>query len=127
MPTAPSTECGGSGSAITAGRYGRKMPDFLAADGFAIRAEVIDVIDADAGQDRAIGIHHVHRVEPSTEADLEDQRFQVGPGKSMQRCERAELEIGQRHAVARLPRPPRSPAQSASSLASAPAMRTRSL
>src|SRR5687767_5885528 len=52
-----------------------KNPRLLASDGFAVGSEVVDVVDIDARQQRAVGIEHVHRVESSAEADFEDRRF----------------------------------------------------
>src|SRR5205085_7417891 len=54
---------------------GTKDAGLLAPDRLAIRAEVIDVIDAYARQHSAVRIDDVHRIEPPAEADLEHRRL----------------------------------------------------
>ena len=50
---------------------GAEDAGFLAPDRLAIRPEIIDMVDADAGQHGAIGIDDVHRVEPPAQAHFE--------------------------------------------------------
>jgi hypothetical protein len=73
----------------------------LAADRFAVRTEVIDVVDAHAGQYRDVGIDDVHRIEAPAQPDLEDQHLERRFGERVQRAQGAVLEIGERHALAR--------------------------
>ena len=72
----------------------------LAADGLARRPEVVDVVDADAGDDRDVGVDDVDRVEPPAEADLEDRQVGLRAREEPERRQRAELEIRERDAVA---------------------------
>ena len=50
---------------------GAEDAGFLAPDRLAIGSEIIDMVDADAGEHGAIGIDDVHRVEPPAQPHLE--------------------------------------------------------
>ena len=127
VPAFSDANAGGSGSATTAGRPGRKMPAFSRPMASRVRAEVVDVVDAtlvSTAQSASMTFtassrppRPTSRTAASIFALLEEP----------ERRQRAELEIGQRHARRAPPRPRRSPRHSASSSASTPAMRTRSL
>ena len=82
------------------GPPGAKDACFLAADFFARRPEVIDVIDADAREHSAIRIDHVDRIQASAQAHFEDCGLDFLARKEPQRRERAELEVGQRRFTA---------------------------
>ena len=43
----------------------------------ARRAQVVDVVDGDRRDDRAVGIEDVDRIEPAAEADLEHRRVEL--------------------------------------------------
>jgi hypothetical protein len=58
------------------------------------------VVDVDAGEDRAVGVDEVDRVEPPAETDLEHQRVGRGPPEHPQDRQRGELEVGERHVAA---------------------------
>jgi hypothetical protein len=73
----------------------------LAADVLARRAQVLDVVDADPGDDRAIGIHEVHRVQAPAQPDFQHLHRQMRAREQPQRRERAVLEIRERHAAPR--------------------------
>ena len=74
----------------------------LDRDGFAVRPQVFGMIDVDAGDDGAVRIEGIDRIEPPAHADLEDHEIEFGhrehPGDGQQR----ELKIGQAHVAARL-------------------------
>src|SRR4051812_48479100 len=72
-----------------------KDAGLLAPNGFAIRPQVIDMIDANACKDRAIRIDDVHRIEPPAQADLEHRHLYLFAREQPQRAERAVLEIRQ--------------------------------
>jgi hypothetical protein len=78
---------------------GAEDAGFLPADGFAVGPEIVDVIDADAGQHRTVGVQHVHRVQAAAKADFQDCGFNIL--KSPERRKSAELEIGERYIPAR--------------------------
>ena len=59
------------------------------------------MIDADAGEHRAIRVHYVHRVEPAAETHFQHRRFDSLAREEPQRRERAVLEIGERDFAAR--------------------------
>src|SRR5574341_556431 len=88
-----------------------KYPGLLPADRLAVGTEIVDMIDADARKHRAIGIHHVHRIEAAAEAHFKNQHVNSAAGEQLQCSQRAELEIGPKirgcsHASARLQMPP---------------------
>jgi len=58
------------------------------------------MVEIDARDERAIRVEYVDRVEPAAEPHFEYGDIDAGVGKAEQRRQRAELEIGQRHAVA---------------------------
>src|SRR5574337_1929048 len=65
---------------------------FLAADVLAVRPEQFHVVEVDAGDDRAVGVDDIHRVEPPAEADLEDRRVGPGARDRVEQRERGEFE-----------------------------------
>ena len=77
------------------------MPGLLAADRFAVGAEVLHVVEVDAGDDGAVGIDDVDRVEPPAQADFEDRHVERRRGQQAHDRQRRELEIGERHVLAR--------------------------
>ena len=52
------------------------MPAFSRPIDLAVGAEVLDVVDVDAGDDGAVGVEDVDRVEAAAEADLEDHQVE---------------------------------------------------
>ena len=73
----------------------------LAADRLAVVAEDLGVVDVDAGEDRAVGIEDVDRVEAAAQADLEDDQIERRAGEQPHDGEQRELEVGQRDVAAR--------------------------
>mmetsp|Transcript_6782 Transcript_6782/g.28607 ORF Transcript_6782/g.28607 Transcript_6782/m.28607 type:complete len:417 (+) Transcript_6782:603-1853(+) len=72
----------------------------LAADALAVRAEELGVVEVDAGDDRAVAVDDIDRVQPTTQAHFEDdevQRLMLQPTHDGQR---RELEVGQRDVTA---------------------------
>ncbi len=69
----------------------------LPADGFAVRSQELRVVDVDAGDDRAVGIHDIGRVEAAAQAHLQDGDIQARLAHEAQDGERGELEVGQGH------------------------------
>ena len=55
------------------------------------------MIEVDAGEDGAIGIDDVYRIQSTTKPHLKDHTLKCGLGKQEKRRERGELEIGQRN------------------------------
>jgi hypothetical protein len=55
------------------GLAGAQDAGLLEADALAVGAEVFHVVEVDAGDDRAVGVDDVDRVEPAAQADLEDR------------------------------------------------------
>ena len=78
-----------------------KNPRFFPADGLAGFSKKFHVVDADAGENRAIRIQYVYRVQPAAQADFEYQRFKILIGEENESRKRSKLEIGQRHRAAR--------------------------
>ncbi len=72
------------------------MPAFSKRDFLARIAEILGVIDIDAGDDRAVGIEDVDRVEAAAQADFEDHRVQSARGEQAHDRQRREFEVGQR-------------------------------
>src|SRR5262249_25549595 len=72
---------------------GAEDAGLLAPDLFARRAQIFDMVDADARQHRAVGIDDVDRVEPAAQPDLEDRRLDLRSRKKPERRWRAEFEI----------------------------------
>jgi hypothetical protein len=58
------------------------------------------VIDADARQHRAIGVHDIDRIEPAAEPHFQDRCLGLFFRKEPKRGEGAVLEIGERHLAA---------------------------
>ena len=83
-----------------AGRAAAVDARLLEADFFARVAQIIHVIEVDAGDDRDVGIEHIHRIEPPAEADFEDGHVDAGSDELHHRAQRAEFEIGQRGVAA---------------------------
>src|SRR5262249_39075374 len=75
------------------GASGAEDAGLLAPDLFARRAQIFDMVDADARQHRAVGIDDVDRVEPAAQPDLEDRRLDLRSRKKPERREGAEFEI----------------------------------
>ena len=69
------------------------------------------MIQIDGGDERDVGVHHVDRIEPSPEANLEHRHVEIGAGEQIQRRQGAELEIAQAGVTARLLHPRESGAQ----------------
>src|SRR3954467_10648367 len=65
----------------------------LASDGFSIRPKVINVVDADTGEHRAICVDGIHRIESSTETNLEEHDIKPLAGEDPERSQRAVFEI----------------------------------
>ncbi len=65
------------------------------ADALAVVAQVGLVVQVDAGQDRAIGVDQVDRIEPAAQADLEDRAVQFRLHEQQQHRQGGKLEIGQ--------------------------------
>ena len=63
--------CGGTGSLQIAGRPARMMPAFSKPICSRVVAEIVGVVDVDAGDDGAVGIDDVDRIEAPAEADFE--------------------------------------------------------
>jgi hypothetical protein len=68
----------------------------LASDALAVRAEVLGVVEVDAGDHRAVGVDRVDGVEPSSESDFQDHGVEPRRRQTAQDRQRGELEIGQR-------------------------------
>ncbi len=73
----------------------------LPADLVARVAQKIHVIEIDAGDDRAIGVEQIHRIEPSAQPDFEHGRIEFRSSKQPRRGERPHLEVGERHVATR--------------------------
>ena len=65
----------------------------LAANTFARGAEVFHVVQVDAGDHGAVGIHDVDRVQPPAQPHFEDGHIQPGQGQQPQDGQRGELEV----------------------------------
>ena len=87
---------GGIGIADDRGLAGAKDPCLLAPDRLAVAAEVFDVVDVDARDDRAVAVERVDRVEASAEADLEDDQVERRRREERRDRQQRELEIGER-------------------------------
>ena len=59
-----------------AGLPARMMPAFSRPIDLAVGAEELGVVDVDAGDDGAVGVEGVDRVEPAAEAHLEDHQVE---------------------------------------------------
>jgi hypothetical protein len=104
---------------------GAEDAGLLEADGLARLAEVFHVIEIDRGDDGAIGIEGVHRIEPPAQADFEDQHLDAG-----RRRPPRPPACRTRNRSGRSPRAASTRAKAAHSAAPAtgtPSMRTRSL
>jgi hypothetical protein len=73
----------------------------LATDRFAVRAQVLGVIEIDAGDHRAIGVNAVDGIEPPAEAHFQDNQIQRLGRQAQHDGQRGELEIRQLHITAR--------------------------
>ena len=71
------------------------------ADGFYGVAQIILVVEIYAGEDGAVGVEHVHRIEPAPEADFEYDHIEVCAAEKPHGGQRAKLEIGQGNIAAR--------------------------
>ena len=69
---------------------------FFAANAFTVGAEQLHVVQVDAGDEGAVGVDDVDRVEPAADADFQDHDVQAGGGHQTENCQHGELEIGQR-------------------------------
>src|SRR4029078_3855314 len=78
-----------------------KNPRLLAADRLAVGAEVLAVVDVDAGPDRAVAVERGDGVEPAAEPDLEDDEIERSRRKERDDREQRELEIRERDVAAR--------------------------
>ena len=65
------------------------------ADSLARGAEVIHVIQADAGDDGAIGVKGIHRIQAPTQTDFEHQYIDGAAQEQVHCGEGSEFEIGQ--------------------------------
>ncbi len=72
----------------------------LAADGLAVGAEELDVVDVHAGDDGAVGVDDVGRVQAAAQAYLQDRHVQPRLAHQPQDGQRGEFEIAQRDFVA---------------------------
>ena len=70
---------------------------FLVADGLAVVAQQGHVVQRDAGDDRAVRVDDVHRVQPPAQSHLQDGHIQPAERQRAQDGECGELEIGQYH------------------------------
>jgi hypothetical protein len=68
------------------------------------------VVEVDAGDDHAVGVEHVDRVQPAAQAHFQDHQVQRRLRQRAQDDEGGELEPGQRDVAARGAPPPRSAA-----------------
>ena len=66
----------GYGVAHHGGAAGSHDVGFLPADGLAVGAQQFHVVQVDAGDDAAVGVDEVDRVQPASEADLQDDHVQ---------------------------------------------------
>jgi hypothetical protein len=67
----------------------------LVADGLAVGAEELDMVDIDAGDDRAGRLDDVDRVQPAAQADLEDHEVELRARQRQHDRQRGELEVAQ--------------------------------
>jgi len=72
----------------------------LTPDAFTVLAQNGGVVDVDAGDDGAIGIHDVDRIEPPAQTHFQNGHIQMGVGHEVHDGQGAELEIGQTHIAA---------------------------
>ena len=77
------------------------MPAFSRPIASRSRAEVLGVVDVDAGDHRAVGVEGVDRVEAPAEADLEDHQVERRRREQARDRQQRELEVGQRDVAAR--------------------------
>ena len=68
----------------------------LETDRLAVIAQPVDMVDGDRGQHADISIHDVNRIEAAAETNLEDDEVWRLLKEQFYRCQRTELEIGQR-------------------------------
>ena len=77
----------------------------LPADRLAVRAQVVLVVEVDAGDDGAVGVDQVHRVQPATQTDLQNGQLQATGSHQAKDGQGGELKIGQGHPLAGLLHP----------------------
>lgn len=73
----------------------------LGADGLAVFAQPIGMVDVDGGDHRHIRIDDVDRIQAPAQADFQHCQIQRGALEQPQGRQRAEFEIGQRGVAAR--------------------------
>ena len=73
----------------------------LLADGLAVGAKPVGVVDVHGGDYRHVRVDHVDRVQPAAQADFQHGQVQPGALEQPQRGQRAVFEIGQRRMAAR--------------------------
>ena len=83
----------------------------LPADGLTVGPEELHVVQIDAGDDGAVGVDEIDRIEPATEPNLQNHHVQLGMGHDGEKNQRRELEIGQRNLATHVLRPPGQVAQ----------------
>ncbi len=85
------------------GRFpGAEDAGLLETDGFARIAQVIRMIDVDAGHNGHVAVDHIDRIEPPAQAHFEDRHVELGLREQVADGQGGELEIGQRNLAARL-------------------------
>lgn len=72
----------------------------LEADFFATVAQVVHMVEIDAGNDRDVGIEYVHGIEPPAKAHLKNGHIDASIDEPGHRAQCAEFEVGQRNVVA---------------------------
>ncbi len=67
------------------------------ANGFTVVAQNRRMVDIDTGDDGAIGIHHIRRIQAATQPHFQDHYIQLGQTQHAHDGQRGELEIRQQY------------------------------
>lgn len=71
-------------------------PGLLESHGFTGIAQILGMIDANAGDQRDIGIDHIDRVQTPAQTDFQHHRIEPGLLKQPERRQGAHFEVSQR-------------------------------
>ena len=70
---------------------------FFTTNRFPVRPQVLDVINIDAGDDGAVGINDVGRIQTPAQTDLQDGDIQQGMAHQPQNRQGREFKVGERY------------------------------
>ena len=79
------------------GAAGAHNAGLLTANAFAVGAQNFHVVEVDAGDDGAIGVDDVGRIQPAAQADFQDHHIEVAAHHDFEDGEHGEFEVAQRH------------------------------